>query len=112
MILIGNPFSGATSAPELLPAPVGAIGQWLPPGAGANLLRSTAYFGGHGASAHLTVLIVWIVLGMVAITVGHHAPVRFAARRAWSSAPAAAVPAAHRVAGVRTDAVAEDRAYS
>ncbi len=109
MIFIGNPFSGVTSAPELLPAPVGAIGQWLPPGAGASLLRSTAYFGGHGASGHLTVLIVWIVLGLVAIAVGHHAPVRFAARRAWK--PAAAAPD-HRVAGFSPDAVAEDRAYS
>jgi hypothetical protein len=87
MIFIGNPFSGVTSAPELLPAPTGTIGQWLPPGAGASLLRSTAYFGGHGASGHLAVLIAWIVLGMAAIAVGHHAPVRFAARRAWKPAP-------------------------
>ena len=94
MIFIGNPFSGATSAPELLPAPVGTIGQWLPPGAGASLLRSTAYFHGHGAAGHLTVLIVWIVLGLAAIAVGHHAPVRFAARRAWaaSAGPGAAAP--------------------
>jgi hypothetical protein len=89
MIFIGNPFSGATSAPELLPAPVGAIGQWLPPGAGANLLRSTAYFGGHGAAGHLTVLLVWIAAGLAAIAAGHHAPVRFAARRAWK--PAASI---------------------
>jgi len=88
MIFIGNPFSGATSAPELLPAPVGTIGQWLPPGAGASLLRSTAYFNGHGASGHLTVLIVWIVLGLAAIAVGHHAPIGFAARRAWKPGPA------------------------
>ena len=105
MIFIGNPFSGATSAPELLPAPVGTIGQWLPPGAGANLLRSTAYFNGHGASGHLTVLIAWIVLGLIAIVVGHHAPVRFAARRGWKPAPAAAAPprngmADHRMAEV------------
>lgn len=83
MIFVGNPFSGVTSAPELLPAPAGTIGQWLPPGAGAELLRSTAYFGGHGAAGHLTVLIVWAVLGLAAIAVGHHTPVRFAARRAW-----------------------------
>ena len=70
LIFVGNPFSGATSAPELLPAPVGAIGQWLPPGAGANLLRSTAYFGGHGAGVHLTVLLVWIAAGLAAIAVG------------------------------------------
>ena len=31
MIFIGNPFSGATSAPQLLPSAVGRIGQWLPP---------------------------------------------------------------------------------
>jgi hypothetical protein len=86
MIFIGNPFSGVTSAPELLPAPVGAIGQWLPPGAGASLLRSTAYFGGHGAAGHLTVLLVWIAAGLAAIVAGHHAPVRFAARRAWKPA--------------------------
>ena len=93
MIFVGNPFSGVTSAPELLPAPVGAIGQWLPPGAGANLLRSTAYFNGHGASGHITVLVVWIVLGLAAIAVGHHAPVGFAARRAWKPSARGTGPA-------------------
>jgi hypothetical protein len=81
MIFIGNPFSGATSAPQLLPAAVGHIGQWLPPGAAASLLRSTAYFGGHGASGPLSVLILWSVLGLAAIVAGHHAPIRFAASR-------------------------------
>lgn len=81
LIFIGNPFSGATSAPQLLPTAVGHIGQWLPPGAAASLLRSTAYFGGHGASGHLAVLIIWSVLGLAAIVVGHHAPIRFAASR-------------------------------
>ena len=38
-------------------------------------------------------LIVWIVLGLAAIAIGHHAPVRFAARRAWKPAPPAAAPA-------------------
>jgi hypothetical protein len=82
MIFIGNPFSGVTSAPQLLPTAVGYIGQWLPPGAGANLLRSTAYFHGHGAAGHLTVLIVWSVLGIAAIVLGHHGPIRFAASTA------------------------------
>jgi hypothetical protein len=83
-----------TSAPELLPAPVGTIGQWLPPGAGASLLRSTAYFGGHGAAGHLIVLLAWIAAGLAAILIGHHAPVRFAARRAWKpAAPAEPDPA-------------------
>ncbi len=81
MIFIGNPFSGATSAPQLLPSAVGHIGQWLPPGAGASLLRSTAYFNGNGGSGHLSVLIIWIVLGVAAIFTGHHAPFQFAAGR-------------------------------
>ena len=81
MIFIGNPFSGVTSAPQLLPTAVSHIGQWLPPGAGASLLRSTAYFGGRGAGGHLTVLIVWILFGLAAIVAGHHAPFRFAASR-------------------------------
>lgn len=34
VMFLGNPFSGASSAPQLLPEPVGTMGQWLPPGAG------------------------------------------------------------------------------
>jgi hypothetical protein len=52
MIFVGNPFSGMGSAPELLPEPAGAIGQLLPPGAGGNLLRSTAFFDGAGGAGH------------------------------------------------------------
>ena len=89
MIFVGNAFVGISSAPQLLPAAVDHIGQWLPPGAGANLLRSTAYFNGHGASGHLGVLIAWSVLGLAAITIGHHAPVRFAAARRSTDRPGA-----------------------
>ena len=91
MIFIGNPFSGVTSAPQLLPTAVDKIGQWLPPGAGANLLRSTAYFHGHGAAGHLTVLVVWTVLGIGAVILGHHGPIRFAASTA-STLSAASAP--------------------
>lgn len=79
MIFVGNAFSGAASAPQLLPAAVDHIGQWFPPGAAANLLRSTAYFNGNGAAGHLAVLIAWSLLGLAAIVVGHHSPIRFAA---------------------------------
>jgi hypothetical protein len=71
MVLIGNPFSGATSAPELLPRAVGDIGQWLPPGAAASLLRSTAYFDGHGGAGPVWVLTAWAVGGAAAIVAGH-----------------------------------------
>jgi hypothetical protein len=70
MVLLGNPLSGVSSAPELLPQPFGLIGQLLPPGAGGSLLRSTAFFDGNAAVAPLTVLAVWAVLGLVAVWAG------------------------------------------
>lgn len=45
-VLLGNPLSGLASAPEMLPRGWGALGQLLPQGANATLLRSTAYFSG------------------------------------------------------------------
>ena len=39
MMVVANPWSGVTSAPELLPEPAGVIGQWLPPGAAGSALR-------------------------------------------------------------------------
>jgi hypothetical protein len=93
MIFVGNAFSGVTSAPQLLPTAADRIGQWLPPGAGAGLLRSTAYFHGHGAAGHLIVLVGWSVLGLAAIFVGHHTPFRLAsspARKRLGMTPAGA----------------------
>jgi len=67
MVLIGNPFSGVSSAPEMLPQPVGDIGQLLPPGAGGNLLRSTAFFDGADAGGHVVVLVAWVLVGLAAL---------------------------------------------
>jgi hypothetical protein len=63
MILVGNPFSGVSTGPEMLPEPAGAIGQLLPPGAGGNLLRSTGFFDGAAAGGHVAVLSAWVLLG-------------------------------------------------
>jgi hypothetical protein len=87
VMLMGNPWSGATSAPEMLPDPVGVIGQWLPLGAGATLLRSVAFFDGAAAGQPLLVLGLWTLLGVAAIAVGRG---RRAARRAADAAGAAA----------------------
>ncbi|MER5897186.1 ABC transporter permease [Streptomyces sp. NPDC001876] len=73
MVLLGNPFSGVTSAPELLPEPVGMIGQWLPPGAGGSLLRSVAFFDGSAAGGALVTLAVWAALGLTAVLIGGRA---------------------------------------
>ncbi|RBO88330.1 hypothetical protein [Nocardia puris] len=70
LLFVGNPFSGATSAPELLPQPWGALGQLLPPGAGASLLRSVAFFDGAGAAKPLVVLLVWAGAAVVLLGVG------------------------------------------
>ncbi|MFV0137337.1 ABC transporter permease [Streptomyces sp. HMX87] len=70
VMLLGNPFSGAASAPEMLPEPVGAIGQWLPPGAGVSLLRSVSFFGGAGATGPALTLAWWAALGLGAVLLG------------------------------------------
>ncbi|MEU0043927.1 ABC transporter permease [Streptomyces werraensis] len=70
MMLIGNPFSAAASAPEMLPEPAGVIGQWLPPGAGVSLLRSVAFFDGASAVGAAMTLTWWAVLGLAAVLVG------------------------------------------
>lgn len=72
-MLIGNPFSGLTSAPELLPTWAGVTGQYFPPGAGGNLLRSAAFFDGAGAGHHLTVLAGWAAAGLILVIVGRWA---------------------------------------
>ncbi|MFE0473902.1 ABC transporter permease [Streptomyces sp. NPDC058947] len=70
VMLLGNPFSGAASAPQLLPEPAGAIGQWLPPGAGTTLLRSVSYFDGAAATGPALTLAWWAVLGLGAVLLG------------------------------------------
>jgi hypothetical protein len=62
-LLLGNPLSGLSSAPEMLPSGWGAVGQWLPQGATATLLRSTAFFDGAGATTAIAVLAGWAVAG-------------------------------------------------
>lgn len=62
ILLVGNPLSGAASAPELVP--LGWLGQALPPGAVVSALRGTAYFDGAGAVVPVVVLLLWCVLGL------------------------------------------------
>ncbi|NEC69169.1 ABC transporter permease [Streptomyces sp. SID9727] len=85
MVLLGNPFSGVTSAPELLPRPVGLIGQLLPPGASGSMLRSVAFFDGAAAAVPALTLGVWAALGLVAVLVG--------GRRRTAADPTAPEPA-------------------
>ncbi|MFH0178355.1 ABC transporter permease [Streptomyces cacaoi] len=70
VMFLGNPFSGAASAPRMLPEPVGAIGQWLPPGAGTTLLRSVSFFDGAAATGPALTLVWWAALGLGAVLLG------------------------------------------
>ncbi len=69
-VVLGNPLSGVSSAPELLPGWAGALGQLLPPGAGGQALRSTAYFDGAAAGRPLLVLGAWAVAGLALVLLG------------------------------------------
>ena len=79
-LLLGNPLSGLSSAPEMLPTGWGTLGQWLPQGANATLLRSTAFFDGGGATTAIAVLTCWAIAGVALIVI--------AAVRQGRSAPA------------------------
>ncbi|WFF05025.1 hypothetical protein O7622_18360 [Micromonospora sp. WMMD1076] len=70
MMLIGNPLSGTGTAPEMLPGWSGALGQLLPPGAGSQLLRSTAFFDGHGSAHSIIVLTTWLAVGVALCVTG------------------------------------------
>jgi hypothetical protein len=76
LVLLGNPLSGAMSAPEFLASPWREIGQGMPPGAGSQLLRSVAYFDGAGATGGWWVLGIWAAAGVVLMAL----PVRRAPR--------------------------------
>lgn len=80
-LLLGNPLSGLTSAPEMLPSGWGTLGQYLPQGATATLLRANAFFDGAGAGRAITVLTCWALGGVALVGV---AALRAGARRSGS----------------------------
>ena len=70
MMLLGNPLSGMTSAPEMLPSGWGTLGQLLPPGAAGTALRSVSFFDGAGAARPLVVLACWLLAGVALCGLG------------------------------------------
>ncbi|GGR12486.1 hypothetical protein [Deinococcus ruber] len=70
LMLLGNPFSALSSAPQMYPGVWGAVGQLLPPGAIGTLLRSTAFFDGFGSGAPVLVLSVWLLAGLALVAFG------------------------------------------
>lgn len=70
MFLIGNALAAVNAAPELLPQPWGEVGQWLPIGSGATLLRSVAWFDGNGGAVAASVLAAYALIGLLLVAVG------------------------------------------
>jgi hypothetical protein len=92
IFVLGNPLSGLASAPELLPQPWGAVGQLLPPGAGATLLRSVAFFDGAGGTAALWTLATWAIVGLALVAVGRRGQLAGHARPASPATGTADTP--------------------
>lgn len=67
IVMIGNPLSGVTSSPHLLPDWASTTGALLPPGAFATLLRSAAFFDGNSGPGPVLVLLGWLTVGIVLI---------------------------------------------
>lgn len=70
IFLVGNALGAVNAAPELLPQPWGAVGQALPIGAGATLLRSVVYFDGSGALTAALVLGSYAIGGLLLVSIG------------------------------------------
>jgi hypothetical protein len=70
LVLFGAPLSGLSSVPEWLPNPWGTLGQMLPPGATATVLRSMAFFDGAGSRSALLVMLMWTAVGLVLLGLG------------------------------------------
>jgi hypothetical protein len=62
-LVIGNPASGASSAPELLPTFWRVLSQRLPDGAAVTSMRDVVYFHGHGSSHALITLALYAIIG-------------------------------------------------
>ena len=69
IILFGNPSSGGANGVPYLPTFWRDIGPYLPPRNGYILLHHTVYFNGHGTTQALTVLLIYLIAGVVILGV-------------------------------------------
>lgn len=71
-VVLGNPASGGPLPTQLLPGFWGTIGPYLPVGAGTDLIRNIAYFGGNSLTRPLIVLFAWVFGGTVLALASFH----------------------------------------
>lgn len=70
LLLLGNPLSGASTGPHLLPDGWAQLGAALPPAALVQALRSAAFFDGAGAGVPVLVLTAWATVGVLLVLAG------------------------------------------
>lgn len=90
MMLVGNPLSGIASSAYWLPPGWSELGQLLPPGASATLLRSFAFFDGHGGGTAIVVLVAWVAVGSGLVLIARRRAVKPEGRHEAAEVPALA----------------------
>jgi hypothetical protein len=63
-MFVANPISAAAVPVEFIASPWGAIGQWLPPGAAATLIRNLSYFPDASVTTQWLLLSIWTIIGL------------------------------------------------
>ena len=90
LIIVGNPWSAATSAPELLPEPWSTLGHRMPLGATVDIVRGVTGFNGAAISGSVLALSAWAALGLAMVAASYYttrAPNAPAAPRADAPVP-------------------------
>jgi hypothetical protein len=67
IVPVGLPASGGPFGPNFPPRWYAHIGIGLPPGATMPAVRNIVYFSSHGLASPLRVLLIWAVVGLVAM---------------------------------------------
>ena len=68
-VVLGNPSSGGPFSYELLPGLWRTVGPYLPTGAGVDLVRNISYFSGNSIGRPLTVMAIWLAVGVTLVVV-------------------------------------------
>ncbi|MDT9684637.1 ABC transporter permease [Streptomyces sp. TRM76323] len=87
MVLLGNPSSGGAVSWPLLPSVLGAIGQWLPPGASVSAQHTAVYFAGHQHALPFLVLSGWALVSCAVFWTWRHRHPGSRERRPAHAAP-------------------------
>lgn len=69
-MLFANPLSGAAAPWQYTPGPWGLLGQHMIPGASTSLLRSISYFPDAPVAREVTIMILWVLFGLLLNFIG------------------------------------------